>query len=250
MYVVTKLIGFWLSPLPLLVALSCVGIWRCRRTPAAVWLALVTFGLWATSAEVVVRPLIAHLESAHPRRVPGPADAIVVLGGYSDPALQPSGPPEFHGGVDRVVAGHRLLLRGVAPVLLLSGAASSPISREEPEAMRVGRWLETLGVRPEQLVLEARSRNTAGNARETARLAAQHGFTKLVLVTSAMHMPRAVACFEKLGLDATPFPVDHIARGTPLGIASFIPSERWLMHSKRLWHELAGTLYYRLTGRI
>lgn len=248
MYVLSKLVGALLSPLNLVFAVGFFGLWRSRRTPAANWLTAVLAVLWFSSAEVVVRPLIARMEAIHPRQEPLAADAIVVVGGYSNPGPTPASPPEFNGGVDRVVEGLHLLQQGVAPKLLLSGASSAVIQRDEPEAARIARWLESLGVESSQLVLETRSRNTAENAMETAVLASRLGIERIVLVTSALHMPRAVLWFERAGLEVQPHPVDPMARPEPFGPRSFAPSEKWLLGMRKLWKEILGLVYYRLAG--
>ncbi|MDJ0789206.1 MAG: YdcF family protein [Myxococcota bacterium] len=244
----------WLAPLttPLtwVFALGLFSLWRSRRSPAAPWLLATLALLWVHSAEIVVRPVIARIESTHLRTSAPQGDAIVVLGGYSAPALYPDSPPEFNTATDRIVEGIHLLARNAAPRLVLSGASSAVVQRDEPEARRIARWLESLGIERDRLVLESVSRSTAENATETARLAAGLGIEKVVLVTSALHMRRAVGCFEKAGLEVVPHPVDHIARRVGFGPRAVMPSEIWLLHARKLWKEILGSVWYALTGAV
>ena len=66
-----------------------------------------------------------------------------------------------------------------------------------------------LGVDRDVLLLESASRNTTQNAVFTAALLAERGINRILLVTSALHMPRAVARFEEAGMIVIPAPTDH-----------------------------------------
>jgi uncharacterized SAM-binding protein YcdF (DUF218 family) len=72
--------------------------------------------------------------------------------------------------------------------------------------------LEAEGVPPEAIVVEKRSRNTAENARFTAQLLEPKTGQTWLLVTSKVHMPRALACFRSAGFEVEPVSVDN---GTP-----------------------------------
>jgi uncharacterized SAM-binding protein YcdF (DUF218 family) len=118
------------------------------------------------------------------------ADAIVVLGcalhaGAPSPAL-----------VRRVECGAALLARGVAPLLVLSGGGRS--GRPEAEAMAA--LAAALGVPPERLLLEPGSRDTIGNAFNSAALLRARGLASVVLVSDAYHLTRARILFRRAGL--------------------------------------------------
>jgi uncharacterized SAM-binding protein YcdF (DUF218 family) len=59
--------------------------------------------------------------------------------------------------------------------------------------------------------VDAGSRNTAENAQYTKKLCLQHGWKQPILVTSAVHLPRAAAFFKRAGLTVTPYPCDYQA---------------------------------------
>jgi uncharacterized SAM-binding protein YcdF (DUF218 family) len=113
------------------------------------------------------------------------ADAIVVLGCPGSARRR-----------RRIDHGVRLYHQGVAPLLLLSGGGSGP----EPEAEIMRRIALTHGVPPAALLIEAHSRDTLGNARETARLLRAHGLRSAVLVSDRAHLPRAALLFRLAGV--------------------------------------------------
>ena len=108
------------------------------------------------------------------------------------------------------------------------------------------------GVPDQAIVIEDRSRTTYENAVETKRLL---GNASILLVTSALHMPRALSLARKQGLDATPAPCGYVAtnvpsqawHGNPLDL---IPEVHALSSNTEALAELAGILVYRVTGKL
>ena len=180
---------------------------RFRRTGGAlVAIALSWSLLWSVPA--ISDGLRGTLEQQH-RLVPEESlprvDAIVVLGGasrYGWLDRERIDPWELRSS--RLAAGARAWLSGRAPVVILSGGRGA---EGDSEAMRMKSAIERLGVPASALVLEEHSRNTRDNAFNTARMARTQGVRRILLVTSAIHMPRAALLFRRAGLDVTPVPV-------------------------------------------
>jgi uncharacterized SAM-binding protein YcdF (DUF218 family) len=120
-------------------------------------------------------------------RVPQPAiaDAVVVLGCRGSAALK-----------RRLEIGIRLLEKGAAPLLVLSGGGSGPL----PEAEWMRGAALAHGVPQTVLLIDPTSRNTFENARETARLLAARGLGSVVLVSDSAHLCRAAVLFRLAGL--------------------------------------------------
>jgi uncharacterized SAM-binding protein YcdF (DUF218 family) len=97
----------------------------------------------------------------------------------------------------RIERGVRLYREGTAPVLLLSGGGRGSVA--EAEIMR-GMALAG-GVPPAALLSEPHSRDTLGNARETARLLRAHGLRSVALVSDRAHLPRAALLFRLAGVE-------------------------------------------------
>jgi uncharacterized SAM-binding protein YcdF (DUF218 family) len=120
------------------------------------------------------------------------ADAIVVLGGAVQPLLEGDVTPRLHRGSDRVRVAARLYRAGCAPRILVSagGVIAPPVRATETEA--IAGFLADPGVPASAMLLEAESRNTQGNAVFSRQMLEPMGIDRVLLVTSAWHLRRAV----------------------------------------------------------
>jgi uncharacterized SAM-binding protein YcdF (DUF218 family) len=180
---------------------------RLRNTILGICLAIV----WIAGNHWVSNLLIRSLEWRYlpPASIPH-ADAIVVLGGGTDSAVYPRSTAEVNGGGDRVIYAARLYKQGVAPHLLLSGGYITWIEdRSSTPAQEMADLLHLMDVPDSALWLENRSQNTYENALYSSQMLKEKGITRVILVTSAMHMPRAAALFRAEGIDVIPAPTDY-----------------------------------------
>ena len=215
--------------LTLCALLLAAGLMFLRRRWSAGVLAAAAMawsGLW--SIPVASDWLRGHLERRHPvqdeARLPE-ADAIVVLGGGSRYAWLRRArirPEDLESS--RLAAGARAWHAGRAPVVVLSGGGDNGRS----EARRMAFAIARLGVPASRVLLEERSRSTRDNARYTAELLERHRLRRVLLVTSSVHMPRAMLQFDRAGIDAIAVPVPERARRTTW-------TERWLPSRRALW---------------
>jgi uncharacterized SAM-binding protein YcdF (DUF218 family) len=106
------------------------------------------------------------------------------------------------------------------------------------------------GVAEEWIVLEDRSRNTFENARDTANLLHRDNVTTVVLVTDAIHLPRAVRCFEAQRLQVIPSGVRYRATGFEPGLHEFLPSAAAAAANQQVLHEWLGMAWYWMNGRF
>ena len=108
-------------------------------------------------------------------------------------------------------------------------------------------FLLTQGVSP--VWTEERSHSTAENASRTVQILRAKGISKIVLVTEAYHMPRAEACFRKLGMQVLPAPCSFNTM-EPLGWRDLGPDYRALSINENNLHEWIGLFWYRMKGLI
>ena len=157
------------------------------------------------------------LEQRFPAFVEG-ADSftgIVVLGGVVDAERAFAREQlSVNESADRIIAMTDLARRYPEAKIIFSGGVSTLIADEPAEAAAVQRFLPTLGLSPDRITFETESRNTYENARNIRAQFDPQGSERWLLVTSALHMPRAVGCFRKLGLTVVPYPVNYRTRGT------------------------------------
>lgn len=151
---------------------------------------------------------------------------------------------EFGGSVDRFNSGIKLMKAGKAESLIFT-RGHLPWSAGKPE----GEYLKMLsidrGIEPNSILLTRKAYNTADEAQAVAELIDQD--EKIILVTSAYHMKRAVQLFEQSGLKAIPFPTDFQTGIAPSGPFKYIPSSESLAVFSLFLREMAGRLYYRIS---
>ncbi len=246
-YVLSKLLDLLLAPLSWGLLLLGCGLLLGRRRAGPWLVGAAGIVLWVFSAEPVANGLAGLAErGVHPTERPGVVyDAAIVLGGGLDPAASlAAGRADLNAGGDRLVAGLELLLRGRARNLLVSAGGPDPGGPVEADWSVA--WLTRLGASPDRIVVERESRNTRENAVNAARIVREKGWRSLLLVTSAMHVPRAAAAFRKAGLAVDVLPVDF-RHGA---------GERWnawprataLERSTEALRELSGRVAYRVAG--
>ena len=116
------------------------------------------------------------------------------------------------------------------------------------EAMRD--FLVDQGVAESDLLIEDQSRTTYENAVNTAKLLKARGIERVILVTDAVHMRRAHACFVAQGVDVLPSGCDYQATRFDWSVFTFIPRPGAARDVQRVAHEWIGIVWYRMHGRI
>ncbi len=143
----------------------------------------------------------------------------------------------------------RLYRAGKAPFIVITGGIPPGQGAVVPEAQRVADFLVEIGAPRSALILETRSRNTRENAVNTAAIFKEHGWQHGLLVTEGLHMPRALATFQKMGLDVTPAATD-IPSGSIRAdsLIDFLPDARALAWTTSAIKEMIGLCVYRYGG--
>ena len=203
MFELAKLVGWLVSPLVLALLLFGAALllaWRGHRRLGLGAGLVVVIGLWAIATPLVAVSLAYPLERRFPAVLADQApraDAIVILGGALGGARPPERPSfDLGGGADRVWHAAALFKAGRAPLVVLAGGNQPGADGVQVEAEAMRSMLLTLGVPAVAIRLEGQSRNTVENARLSLGLMQAAGAKRVLLVTSAMHMPRALRTFE------------------------------------------------------
>ena len=167
--------------------------------------ALVFLGL---ASEIMVERLSTRFDQPSVTQIKD-SEGIIVLGG----------------GSERIYEAVRLAQLMPYKKIIASGVAESELA-----------FIYTKLRRMDTILVESRSTNTYENAEFTKDILKGDAGGRWVLVTSAEHMPRAVACFRKVGLNVVPWP----ARNNSLS---------WLGRFRNGLHEWMGLVQYWLTNR-
>lgn len=256
----SKLLPIFLYPLGLsclLLLLALVLLWKRPRW-AALSILLTLALLLGTSNGFAAGRMLQSLEWQHvPSGDLPTADAIVVLGGATRPQLAPRPWVDLAEEGDRVLHGAKLYREGKAPKVILSGGRNEWMGEATPESIDMATLMKTMGVPESAILQDSTSLNTRENALNTKQIMEAQGIRRILLVTSAVHMPRSLLIFKKLGIDAIPAPTDFITvypdakLGQPTAegnILNSLPDPEHLKNFTRVLKEYVGIFVYRLRG--
>lgn len=240
-----------LNILALVLAIGVLQLWR-QKVRSAIWLLTSSVGLILVIAVLPISILVLRpLEQWHSTlaTLPGRVDGVILLGSAQNPQLSATyGRPSLGRDPDTVMEFMALARTYPKAILVFSGGAGR--SMTEAEVMR--RLLARQGLDATRVIFEERSLNTYENARFSKELVQPKPNQEWLLITSALHMPRSVAVFEKQGWRVIPHPVSHQMPPEGFGAFGGINFDvlgRFSLIGDAL-HEWFGLVLYWITGRI
>ena len=257
MFLLKKIAAPFLFPIPLSLLFLLTGLstlfFTDRRKTGKV---LVTVGVLIfalLSFDQISTRIVSPLDQRYgayspfpPGDVSDPVKYVVVLGcGHvSDPSL-PVTSQLSEASLIRLVEGIRVYRKNPGSKMILSGGKGfDPI----PEARVFADAAEALGIRSTDLIMESNSKDTKDQARFIQKIV---GSNRFILVTSAFHMPRAMALFRKGGMNPIPAPAGHVVKARrQLSPSQFFPSADSLEKSERAIREYWGIIWAKLRGQI
>jgi uncharacterized SAM-binding protein YcdF (DUF218 family) len=245
-------VPFWLICLLLVLSL------RARHTDALLHLSrwrfvlpVVAVGLYVVSAPVFPNTLMRWIETRYAVpalsvQVAGNDRLIVVLtAGWSRATADGYDSKISEAGWERTWAAVQLWRR-IGGTLLFTGAPT-PDGRDSAAA-GMARMARELGVPGQAILTEPASLSTYENFAYSQPLIERHG-GEVWLITSALHMPRAMAVARKMGVTPIAYPCDFRAQER-IGWWQWLPSNSGPVMFEKVLHELLGMLLYRLRGWI
>jgi uncharacterized SAM-binding protein YcdF (DUF218 family) len=155
-------------------------------------------------------------------------------------------------GIDRIWQTITLYKKGKLKKILISGDSGYVIRKGLHEADQMKEVLVKWGIPAEDIIVENKSKNTYENAKLTGNILKKNNNNKkFLLITSALHMPRAAACFKKQDLKFDVFTTDHYyMKNTEFTFDELLPS----IHSFVMWEvylkEVVGYTVYSLRGYL
>lgn len=245
-----------LMPLPFGLGLAvCAGAAAValRRRPRLRRLAgaLAAFGVllvWIAALPWTETALFRALETSYPPRPAAacggagqPVDSIVVLGGAIYPRKRGDARGRLHRGSDRLREAALLFHAGCAPRVLISAGGSPDDSGMGREARAIRELMLEFGLPASALIFEDQSRSTEENARYSAlMIGSAETRTRILLVTSAWHLRRAVPLFERQGFDVVPVGSDYRGQSRCIGLTCLLPDSRALDATGIAWKEFVA----------
>jgi uncharacterized SAM-binding protein YcdF (DUF218 family) len=254
-FTLSKVLGFFIVPSNIVallalagIALLAVGYIGAGRSILVASVVLVA----AIGLLPIGNGLALPLEGRFPRwdATRGSPTGIIVLGGgVIRPRISTDQEVVLGYAAERIIAAAELARRYPNARVVFTGGNPNLIASGPIEADFVVRLFAKLGVSQDRIVVERKSRNTAENATFTKQLVMPNADERWLLVTSAMHMPRAIGVFQKAGFTIDAYPVDY-----ETGDAEYPSTFSALVHNigktNRAVHEWIGLLLYWFTGRM
>ena len=255
MFLASKFVSIAIQPLTWVIVLLLLSLLylplRRKLGLRLGWTALTLVLLlgWEPLPDALLR----RLETQHPEPSPQSSlqqyTGVVVLGGAAESAdiWQQHHQVALNEAAERMTVPLTLLRQYPHLQLLFSGGDGELFGQGMSEADRARIFFDSMGVAPQRISYESNSRTTYENATFSAALPGINPAQPWLLLTSAWHMPRAIATFRKAGWNVTPYSVDfRTGAHTPWTQYSVVDGARkWRL----ALHELAGLLAYHLAGR-
>jgi uncharacterized SAM-binding protein YcdF (DUF218 family) len=211
--------------------------------------------LLLSSNEIFSKWLVRSLEWQYLPSADIPqAEAIVILGGGTRPRIAPRPWYEVNEAGDRILYGSWLYKQGKAPLIIVTGGRAEWLGDGgNPESEDMAAIAEFLGVPSNAIVQESQSFNTRDNAINTKQILVKRGINKILLVTSALHMPRSMEIFRKVGVESIAVPTDFLSvqNENSKGLAAvldLLPTVDALRNTTNAIKEYIGLLVYQLAG--
>jgi len=253
----SKLLPVLLYPVGLTLSLALISglcsLLSFRRL-ALSSLGAATAVLWVCSTPVFANWAIASLERQYPARTMAEtpkADVAIVLGGAVGEPLPPRVEAHLSGASARILHAARLYRTGKVKRILISAGNVPWAQATKPEAELIKELLVEWGVASEAIEIATGSRNTFENALEIEHMWRAGVFKSALLVTSATHMPRAMAVFRRAGLPVVASTTDVIVvDGDQANPFKWLPDASALSMTTAAAKEWMGYLAYKVRGYL
>lgn len=255
----SKLLPLLIYPLGfacLLLLIALILLWKYPRW-AMIPVGCALIVLYLSSNGLVANYLLKSLEWQYlPSQIPQ-ADAIVILGGATRTPASPRPMVDVTEQGDRILYGGKLYLEGKAPVIIATGGRAQWRGGGNPESQDLLELLKLMGIPETAVIQEPLSLNTYENAVNVKKILQEKNLKKVLLVTSALHTPRAYAIFKKQDIEAIPAPTDFLISEQELAeiednteslLLNLLPDALALDRTTKVFKEYIGTFIYWLKG--
>ena len=251
-FILSKFFAFLFKPTGL-IFIGLFSIWLNRhKKHVSKYIIATALLFYVFSNEFIVNELYLNYETPTISRseIPPHDVGIVLTGGLMNEEKAPVENLFLGSHADRFAQALLLYKENKIHKILISGGNLKLISRPiKPEGKLAAEFLIKCGVNASDIILESESVNTYENAKFTAELLKlNYPNQQFLLISSASHLPRAIACFKKQNVSITPFGADYASKKRKFILINFIPSVHAFVNAQALVHEWIGFLSYKLMG--
>ncbi len=249
-FIFSKIFSFFLSPVLWILGLLLYAI-LIKNTKKKSRILITTFILVYLFCNAAFFNFFVSKFEITPIPIPKEKyDCGIVLGGYS--MFQENiNRLQFTESSDRLFQTVYLYKKGIISKIILSGGSGN-LDQKHKESIYARNYLIEIGLPAVDVIAESESKNTIENAQNTKKILDSLNFTHSnLLITSASHLPRSLACFRKLNVNVKPFSVNAMANTSDNSIGYYLMPKLWIMINwEKLIHEWAGFLAYKISGKI
>jgi len=255
MFIITKIIGLILNPFLWIITVSVVAIYQRQHKLRKKLYAIVLFMMLFFSNPWLITTLQYPFHTPPmPMSTNERYEVGVVLGGYTSyDRVNKAG--HFNMSSDRFIQSAWLYKKGFIKKIIVTGGQNGFTNDDDfVEAEFVASTLKDLGIPSSDIFVEGNSRNTIENAEYSYKILDSLGLkkSKVMLITSAFHMPRARETFEKAGFIIRPYPCAFsiLPSSIRFSVDSIIPAA-WAFDA---WggflKEMVGRVYLMVFRRV
>jgi uncharacterized SAM-binding protein YcdF (DUF218 family) len=246
----SKLMGYILNPLAWIVIAMILAVFTRKPGKRKKFLIAAFLLLLIFTNPFIGDEAIRRWEKPLTKAPTETYTAGIILGGDIASYDKATDRVLFRSGADRLMQAIELFNTGVIKKIIISGGPGHILYRDRMEADYIRNYLVNIGINESDIIYESRSMNTIENATFTAQLMKENNITgTALLITSALHMRRAVTTFEKQGVSVEPYPTSKITGERLYNIDHLlIPSVVTLKNWNLLIHEWIGYFAYKFMG--
>ena len=243
MIYLNKILPYLIYPITIITFLLIWAAISRKRLPVILALVLLII----TSSPIVSHKMVTYIDGQEQKKSIEDiymADSIVVLSGMIGPIMTKQGVVYEWGDPDRFFGGIELLKAGKANNIIFTGGILPWQKNIQPEGQILAKFAEEYGIPSSQIIVTGDVENTRDEAKAVREMLTKNNTNKVILVTSAFHMPRASKLFLKEGIEVQTYPVDFKAGIRNITPMDFLPSADAFSSIQFSLRELIGRAYY------
>ena len=250
-FIISKILSYFLKPAIWLLILLILAVFHknSKTRKRSLYGGLAVLILFSNSFFIAK---ITGLWAVSPKEITRTYDVGIVLGGSTITYEKKYNRKIFKGNIDRLLQAVELYQKGKIKCILITGASGNLIYRDLKEARLLRSFLISINFPPDHILMDTLAENTHENATYSKQILLEHpDLKKAMLITSSLHMRRALACFRHEGIDATPYPTNLINSDTHWNLEYFfIPNISNFLIWNGMMHEMLGYGVYKFMGYI